>query len=405
MVVKGIGENLGLLVGPPKPAPDGNIRGWRIVAVVLAVVLPLVLSSCRGSAKEAAAATEKAGAVSKVVQAAKQAEVADPLMGDWQGNWVLSDGGQSGGLVAQVIALGKGMYRVSLFEEFDRKIPAITVLEGGLQDGSVHFLGPGKYEEYVFKIDATLEKDKLTGRFEGKDSGGQDVSGTFKLEKTVRLSPTLGAKPPAGEVVLFDGKNFDQWERIGSEADKKEVRWKLLRDGAMEIAPGGGSIVTKKKFKDFELHLEFRTPFMPDARGQGRGNSGVYLQGRYEIQILDSYGLEGLDNECGGIYTVAAPLVNMCAPPMQWQTYDITFRSPRLDNAGGKLRDALLTVVHNGVKIHDEIKIPGPTGGALDNNEGQPGGIYLQDHGNPVQFRNIWLVEQNGGRGAYRPIR
>jgi hypothetical protein len=385
MVVKGIGKNLRLLVGPPKTS-------WRIVAVVLAVVLPLVLSSCRGSAKEAAA-KEKAGAVSKVVQATKQAEVADPLMGDWQGSWVLSDGDQSGGLVAQVIALGKGMYRVSLFEEFDRKATAISVLEDELRDGKVRFAGPARYQDFALKVEMTLEPCKFTGKFEGKGADGEDVSGTFKMEKTVRLSPALGAKPPAGAVVLFDGKKFDQWERISSEAGKKEVRWKLLRDGAMEIAPGGGSIVTKKKFKDFELHLEFRTPFMPDAHGQGRGNSGVYLQGRYEIQILDSYGLEGRDNECGGIYTVAAPLVNMCAPPMQWQTYDITFRSPRFDNAGGKLIDALLTVVHNGVKIHDKIKIPGPTGGALDGNIAQPGGIYLQDHGNTVQFRNIWLVE------------
>ena len=127
---------------------------------------------------------------------------------------------------------------------------------------------------------------------------------------------------------------------------------------------------------------------MPEARGQGRGNSGVYLQGRYEVQVLDSYGLEGKDNECGGIYKVGAPLVNMCAPPMQWQTYDITFHAPKSESAG-----ATVTVVHNGVTIHNDLIIPKPTGGALDSNVTEPGGIYLQDHGNPVQFRNIWLVE------------
>jgi hypothetical protein len=166
------------------------------------------------------------------------------------------------------------------------------------------------------------------------------------------------------------------------------VKWKLLNDGAMEVKKGNGSIVTKKKFNDIKLHVEFRTPFMPDARGQGRGNSGVYLQERYEVQVLDSYALEGKDNECGGIYKIGEPSVNMCAPPTQWQTYDITFYGPSADR-----ENAQVTVVHNGVTIHDELKLPSPTGGALDSDVNKPGGIYLQDHGNPVQYRNIWLVE------------
>jgi hypothetical protein len=132
---------------------------------------------------------------------------------------------------------------------------------------------------------------------------------------------------------------------------------------------------------------------MAKARGQGRGNSGVYLQNRYEVQVLDSYGLAGLDNECGGIYKIGRPRVNMCAPPGQWQSYDMTFKAARFNNAGNKTDKARLTVVHNGVTIHDDIEIPGPTGGALDGDESRPGGIYLQDHGNPVQFRNIWVVE------------
>ncbi len=162
----------------------------------------------------------------------------------------------------------------------------------------------------------------------------------------------------------------------------------------MEVKPRTSSIITKKKFGDVKLHLEFRTPFMPDARGQGRGNSGVYLQGRYEVQILDSYGLEGRDNECGGIYRVGKPRVNMCAPPTQWQTYDITFRAPRFKDNGEKIRGALLTVLHNGVRIQDKAEAAkGPTTAAPDDTEKGPGGIYLQDHGNRVQFRNIWLVE------------
>jgi hypothetical protein len=155
-----------------------------------------------------------------------------------------------------------------------------------------------------------------------------------------------------------------------------------------------GSIRTKRNdFTDFTLHVEFKTPFMPKARGQGRGNSGVYLQNRYEVQVLDSYGLAGMDNECGGVYQVGRPSVNMCAPPEQWQTYDIDFTAAKM--ADGKRQPAVLTVKHNGVTIHDKIKIPRATGGALDGNVLEPGGIYLQDHGNPVQYRNIWLVPKN----------
>ena len=180
------------------------------------------------------------------------------------------------------------------------------------------------------------------------------------MKKVVRLSPTLVKEPPEGAVVLFDGKNFDQWVHA-QKNEGQPVQWKLL-NGAMEVVPGTGDIVSRKKFTDFELHVEFRTPFMPDSSGQKHGNSGVYLQGRYEVQVLDSYGLERRDNECGGIYQVGVPLVNMCAPPMQWQTYDITFHAPRFDENGDKAENASLTVIHNGVKIHDNIEIPEPTG-------------------------------------------
>ena len=150
---------------------------------------------------------------------------------------------------------------------------------------------------------------------------------------------------------------------------------------------------TTDRFRDYTLHLEFRTPFMPKARGQGRGNSGVYYQGRYETQVLDSFGLDGKNNECGGIYQKADPKVNMCLPPLVWQTYDA-----ELTNAvseGGKVaKNARLTLKHNGVVVHDDLEFKGKTGGARNEPEGTPGSISLQGHGNPLQYRNIWIVEK-----------
>jgi len=318
-------------------------------------------------------------------QTKAELEKLDPFMGDWQGSWRLDDGSDSGAVVAQVIALGQGKYRANFLEEFNVRVPAMAELEGQLEGGKVRFSGPGRYGDTEFTLQSTLEGEKFSGTFQG-----QDFAGSFVMERVIRLSPTLGAKPPAGAVVLFKGRNFNEWKYSGNKPGP--VKWKLV-DRAMEVKPGTGSIITKREFADTRLHLEFRTPFMPEARGQGRGNSGVYLQGRYEVQVLDSYGLEGRDNECGGIYRVAQPLVNMCAPPMQWQTYDITFSAPRFDSNGKRVKGARMTVVHNGVKIHDNVKVSKATTAAPGGNITQRGGIYLQDHGNPVQYRNIWVVE------------
>jgi hypothetical protein len=201
------------------------------------------------------------------------------------------------------------------------------------------------------------------------------------FQKIQRRSTTLGAKPPAGATVLFDGTKaaLQNWKK-GARMNAND-----------HLMAGVTSLPT---FGDALVHVEFLLPYKPQARGQGRGNSGVYAAGRYEVQVLDSYGLEGLDNECGGIYKIGRPYSNMCAPPGQWQSYDMTFKAAKFDNQGTKTDNALLTVVHNGVTIHDDRELPGPTGGALDGNESAPGGIFLQDHSNPVQYRNIWIVEK-----------
>lgn len=285
---------------------------------------------------------------------------ADPLSGDFKGTL---DGKK---VAAQCLALGGGKYQLNLLSKFDARDAEIGKLNGETDGGKTVFKGKAGDVE-----------------IEAAASGAAIRGGGLDLEKIERLSPTLGAKPPAGAKVLFDGSGTEAWQKQGGG----DAPWKVI-DGAMQV--GGGSIVSKEEFGDCTIHVEFQTPFMPEARGQGRGNSGVYLMGRYECQVLDSYGLSGEHNECGGVYTVAKPLVNMCAPPLQWQTYDIEFTAPRFEG-GKKVANAKMTVTHNGVKIHDGTEIPKPTTAAMSGQDAEKGPLYLQDHGNPVRYRNIWV--------------
>lgn len=201
-----------------------------------------------------------------------------------------------------------------------------------------------------------------------------DITG--ELKRLHRESPTLSKSPPEGAIVLFNGSNADQWEPA------------KLEDGGLM----GVGTRTKRTFENYTLHLEFRTPFMPNATGQARGNSGMYLGDQYECQILDSFGLEGLDNECGGIYQNAKPKVNMCFPPLSWQTYDVDFTNAKFDAEGKVTAPARVTIRHNGVVIHDNIELKVTPGGGR--NDQKPGAIFLQDHGDPVRFKNIWIVEK-----------
>ena len=195
------------------------------------------------------------------------------------------------------------------------------------------------------------------------------------------------AERPKDAVVLFDGKDLSRWQAYPGGG---EAKWKL-GDGFMEVR--GGDIITKDKFKDMKLHLEFMPPYMPQATGQARGNSGVFVMDNYEVQVLDSYGLPKLEvGDCAALYSKKVPDKNAAKPPAHWQTYDIEFKAPKFDAVGKKTTNARITIYWNGEKVHDNVELDGPLpGGSGEKPEG--GGIRLQDHGNPVRYRNIWVVK------------
>lgn len=262
-------------------------------------------------------------------------------------------------LGVQVVALGKGAFNA-------------TIYRGGLP-------GAGWNE-------------RERNEDENDAEGIKQLIESLKLKKIERHSPTVGLKAPAGSVTLFDGT-----------AESLQKHWrpgaKITPDGL--LMPGCSSL---NQFTDFSLHLEFQLPFMPEARGQGRANSGVYCQGRFETQMLDSFGLLGKDNECGGLYSIKAPDINMCLPPLSWQTYDLDFSATRWGQDGKMTSPARITVRHNGVIVHRDVELPQPDHITAAPGSIEAGPIQLQNHGNPVRYRNIWLVPRNSEQEARRPL-
>lgn len=219
---------------------------------------------------------------------------------------------------------------------------------------------------------------------------GRSQEGLPKEKPAVTDYQPVPAPKVDGLVALFSGKPEEvaaNWRKPGGTQD---ATWSV-RDGAMQS--GGGDIVSKQDFSDFQLHVEFKTPFEPGSKEQGRGNSGVGLQSHYEIQVLNSYGYARPGKgDCGAVYNQAAPLVNACRPPDNWQTYDITFRAPRFGDDGKISEKPRVTVIQNGITVQNNVEINGPTGIGGDRPIDKPGPIYLQDHGHAVQFRNIWVL-------------
>lgn len=263
----------------------------------------------------------------------------------------------SDGMGAQVVATGDGEFRLFL-------------LTGGL---------PGAGWSGAEKRELNVDAEEAT-----------DILEDFK--KVERKSPTLGLTSPQNAVVLFDGTR-ETFEAHWQQPVSRMTDDGLLMEGAVGI----------DRFQDYSMHLEFRTPFEPKDSGQARGNSGVYHQGRYEVQVLDSFGLTGEDNEAGGLYGLRKPNVNMCLPPLTWQTYDFDFVAARFKD-GQKISPAKVTVRLNGVVVHRDVELPKLSAGSLLPDDDQPGSLFLQNHGDPVRYRNIWVQPRNFDALARRPV-
>lgn len=269
----------------------------------------------------------------------------------------------------QVVALGGGMFDA-------------YVLQGGLPGAGwtpvkarTILKGEREEDKIVFKTsDASITAVIEDGKWSMTDKTGKQTV----FPRIERKSPTLGMAAPEDAVVLFDGSSAEQWE-----------------NGKVENGLLAAGCTSKQLFGSYRLHLEFRTPYKPTARGQKRGNSGIYHSGRYETQILDSFGLEIKDNECGGIYSISKPSTNMCLPPLVWQTYDVDFTAAKFDAEGKRIAWPRITVKLNGVLVHEDLELTkdfttaAPISTPLANPEGP---VHLQDHKNPVVFRNIWIL-------------
>lgn len=306
----------------------------------------------------------------------------DGIMGNYQGAFT-SPGAAGKTVRAQIVAYGKGNYTLVLFLGDEKGEFSRDEIRSHVKKGQLSFSKPIRVAPWGgnFTLTTQAAEETLTGTLSpGKKTSAEPLS--FELKRVFLEPPTRGMAPPEGARALFDGSNLDQWERHPRV-------WNIQDDGGMQVC--GSSLKTLENFGSGLYHVEFMTPFTPEKRGQARGNSGVYLLGVYEIQVLDSFGLPPADNHCGGLYSLATPGTDALLPPLQWQTYDITFEAAEFDDAGNKTKNARLHVLHNGIVIHNNIELPGPTPGGISDQESASGPLLLQDHRDPVRFRNIWF--------------
>ncbi|MGB2615019.1 MAG: DUF1080 domain-containing protein [Phycisphaerae bacterium] len=328
---------------------------WSVRLGACAVLLAVAWSAFAGSAAEPPKSAE------------------DPFMGEYRGSGVMSAAGSPVQVEAKVWPVKDG-YRAAILDPSGARIE----LEGKVEEGKLALAG------------AAAETQWRAIVADGKLLAESTAGAKLDLEAYERMPPTLGAKPAPGAIVLLafeEGKPppLEEWTNSA---------WQPMRDGSLQV--GKGDTATRREFGDCRLHLEFMTPLMPEGVGQGRGNSGVYLQGKYEVQVLDSFGLVARKDDCGAIYGVAAPKVNACLPPLRWQTYDITFTAPQVRADGQVEQPARMTVVHNGLTIHENQAVGGTTRSGLPGKAAAVGPLMLQDHSNPVRYRNIWIVQIEG---------
>jgi len=295
----------------------------------------------------------------------------DIFTGDWQTD--------SGDLVAKIFILNDSKYQANLRKEFISRNKPLVVLTGQISGNNLLLQGDG--------WDATVSAKRFKGQ-KGETS--------FEMRRIVNNFPTLDAMAPKNAIVLFDGSNVDEWTKQKTKEwltpDGPADNWKIIPGGRLEVVPESNSIITKRQFSDFFLHVEFR------VLGE-ETNGGVYLLSRYEINIKDSYGIyNGPASGALGNTSVprpVGPIINAAAPAFQWQTFDINFRAPRFNANNEKTENARITVSLNGVTLYENIEPEVLKGAAKRLGEAASGPIMLQEHGTAYQFRNIWIVDKS----------
>lgn len=302
----------------------------------------------------------------------------DEFIGQYEGEYIPT-GRDPWPATADVIAQGEGLYRIMLQTQTPEPDSQVWPIElFGKQYGPKVVFWGNSY--------GALWNGEITDGILSFASPTQGYGSKFSLQKVERDSPAAGMEPPDNAIVLLPFKP-GQAPDISAWVNDK---WKTTEEGTMYVH--GGDNKTKQSFSDMRLHVEFKLPHVPWTSGQGRANSGVYIMDRFEVQVLDSFGTLASAGDCGSIYGVAAPRVNASLPPLRWQTFDIEYRAPRLDDAKTTMtQPALLTVYHNGIMIHEDQELWNQTGGG-PKELAEEGPVRLQDHGHAVQFRNIWLT-------------
>jgi len=337
-------------------------------------------------------------------------EMPDRIQGNWVGEWHLDDGG-GGKQTARIIGLGNGEYQGSFTahdgSEQQNETFRFVISGTAAANDKVEFATSINLGEKLgtFEWTATAHAGKMEGRYTNK----RNYTGGFTLKRAELKPEAVGAEPLPGAVVLFDGKSLDRWTAPGGRPTPWKIVDKAIRverekvDGK-EVA---ANLVSREHFGDAQIHLEYRTPYLPEARGLERGNSGVFLQGKYEIQIVDSFGQARArnnfgdlsdDDSAGAIFMHTAPTENAALPPGEWQALDITFEEAKLGKDGKVAKPALITVHFNGVLIHDRVKVNKATPGAPIRDLATAAGLILEDGGQSVEFRNVWIVRLDATR-------